>query len=67
MLLVDETGHRAASVGRLRWSDIDLVAGSLVWRAEADKTRFRHTTPLSSEAVAELKKAQRASGAIGDM
>jgi integrase len=66
LLVVDETGHRGSSVAQLRWSDVDLVSRSVVWRAESDKTRFRHTTPLSSEVVAELKKAQRASGAIGD-
>ncbi len=35
-IVVHETGHRAASVRQLLWSDIDLDAKTVKWRSESD-------------------------------
>ncbi len=65
-VLAHETGHRAASVRQLRWSDINLEGGLIRWRAENDKIGFQHTTPLSQTAIEALERLQKAQGAIGD-
>jgi len=65
-VVVHETGHRAASVRHLRWSDLDLEKETVRWRAENDKIGFLHTTPLSRPALNALRRLQKASGAIGE-
>ena len=65
-ILVHETGHRAASVRQLRWSDIDLEKKVVRWRAENDKIGFLHSTPLSNRAAEALERLQKAEGAIGE-
>jgi integrase len=52
------TGHRRMAVSRLRWSDFDLVSGTVRWTAQHDKTGFEHVVPLE-ETVLELLRAQR--------
>jgi integrase len=64
--LVHETGHRAASVRQLRWSDIDFEGASARWRAEGDKIGFLHSTPLSPQAIDAVARLQKAQGAIGE-
>lgn len=65
LILVHETGHRAASARQLRWSDIDLDKKLVRWRAENDKIAFLHITPLSERAAEALERLQKAEGAIG--
>jgi integrase len=65
-VVVHETGHRAASVRHLRWSDLDLEKETIRWRAENDKISFLHTTPLSRPALDALARLQKARGAIGE-
>jgi integrase len=48
------TGHRAASIRQLRWSDIDLERGRIHWRGEVDKIGYDHWNPLHPEAAAVL-------------
>jgi len=67
LVLAHETGHRAASIRQLRWSDVDLDRKTVRWRAEADKLGYEHTTPLTGEAVAALVAYQRHTQAIGDV
>jgi integrase len=67
VVLVHETGHRAGSIRRLRWSDVDLERRTVRWRGEFDKMRSEHVTPLSDAAVAVLSAIQRRQGAIGDV
>lgn len=48
------------------WSDIDFEKATVRWRAENDKIGFEHVTPLTPEAVAELRAARKNAPAIGD-
>jgi integrase len=66
LVLAHETGHRIGAISQLRWSDVDLAAGSVRWRGENDKIGFDHVTPLSDAALAALEAAQRKARAIGD-
>jgi integrase len=50
------TGHRAASIRQLRWSDIDLERGRIHWRGEVDKIGYDHWNPLRPEAVQMLER-----------
>jgi len=65
LVLAHETGHRIGSIRQLRWQDVDLVAGRIVWQAESDKLGFRHTTPLSTIAVEALRECQTIQSSIG--
>ena len=65
-VLVHETGHRAASVRQLRWSDVDLDARTVKWRSDADKINFEHQTPLSDDAVEVLVSERRRRTALND-
>lgn len=66
LLATDETGHRISSVRRLRWSDIDLEQGQIVWPAAHDKMKFSHTTPLSDALADEFRRERRSRSFIGD-
>lgn len=56
MVLAHETGHRVSAIRQLRWSDIDFDAGVVRWRAEHEKTKRSHETPLSNAALAILAR-----------
>ena len=47
LILANETGHLLGALRHLRWSDVDLDAGRIRWRAEHDKIGFEHATPIS--------------------
>ncbi len=66
LVLAHETGHRIGAIRQLRWSDIDLGAGVIRWRAEHEKTGFEHRTPVTAEALAFLEEARRRNPGIGD-
>lgn len=66
LTLAHETGHRAASIRHLRWSDIDLERRRVTWRGEHDKIGLTHTTPLTEAAAIALGATQRELAAIGD-
>ncbi len=57
LTLERETKRRNNTIRRLQWSDIDLEAGVIHWRAELDKTGRENTTPLSREALEALRLA----------
>ena len=65
LVLAHETGHRIGAVRRLRWSDVDLAARRVQWRAETDKIGFEHVTPLSAAAVAALEQWRREHPTVG--
>lgn len=66
VVLAHETGHRIGSIRRLRWADLDLEAEVVLWRAEFDKMRREHRTPLTGAAVDALKAARRAGAVISE-
>jgi integrase len=66
LVLAHETGHRIGSIRLLRWSDVNLDAGRVRWRAENDKLGNEHVTPLEPAAVDALRAAQAAERAIGE-
>ena len=66
LVLAHETGHRIGAIRQLRWSDVDLVAKRIRWRAENDKIGLEHAPPLSTEAVKALTTARNKRAAIGD-
>lgn len=66
LVLAHETGHRIGAIRQLRWSDIDLDAGTVHWRGELDKIGMEHTTLLTEEADAALRAERAARPAIGD-
>lgn len=65
-VLAWETGHRSNSIRQLRWSDVDLDAGRIHFRGEADKIGHDHWNPLHVEAAAILKRERARAQAIGD-
>jgi integrase len=66
VMLAWYTGHRSGAIRQLRWSDIDLEAGTIRWRAEMDKIGYEHRNPIHSELIAFLKRERSLTGAIGD-
>ena len=66
VLLTRYTGHRSSAIRPLRWSDIDLVGGTIGWRAEIDKIGYEHRNPLHPELVVFSQREQSRMGAIGD-
>lgn len=66
LTLAHETGHRIRAIRHLRWSDVDLSDGLLLWRGEADKTDNEHVTPLTKAATEALQMAQKTCATIGE-
>ena len=66
LVLAHETGHRIGAIRQLRWSDFDLEAGVVRWRARHEKMGYEHTTPLTAEALAALEEVQRISRGTAD-
>ncbi len=66
LVLAHETGHRIGAIRKLRWSDIDMRAGAIRWRAEHEKTGFEHRTPVTDEALRVLEAARKENRRIGD-
>ena len=64
LVLAHETGHRIGAIRHLRWSDIDLEARAIRWRAEHEKTGYEHRTPMTAEAVAVVEEARERSAGI---
>ena len=55
LILERETRRRNSAIRRLVWSDIDLDAGTIRWRAETDKAGRENVTPLSRRAIELLR------------
>ncbi len=66
LVLAHDTGHRVGAIRMLRWSDVDLKAARVRWRAENDEIGFEHTTALTSAAVTALEAARARQAQIGD-
>lgn len=65
LVMVWETGHRIGAVRQLRWEDVDVEAGVVIWRTRFDKMRKSHRTPLSPAAVTALKQWRAQVGVLG--
>ena len=66
LVLAHETGHRIGAIRHLRWSDVDLDAGIIRWRADHEKTGYEHRTPVTAEALAVLEAVARRGPGVGD-
>jgi integrase len=66
MVLCKETGRRLKSVRQLRWGDVDLEAGTIIWRGERQKNGQTRVTPITSTLKDTLKEERRARAVIGD-
>ena len=60
------TGHRGNAIRQLRWSDADFDGAEINWRSDTDKEEKAHQSPLTAEAVEELRLARKEAGRIGD-
>ena len=58
LVIAHETGHRIGAVRQLGWSDIDMEARVIRWRAENEKTGYEHRTPVTAEVLAVLEEAR---------
>ena len=61
-----ETGHRIGAIRQLQWSDIDFEGGTILWRAEHDKSGYEHITPVTAEALDALKEVRAMNPATGE-
>jgi integrase len=50
------TGQRREEIGGLRWSEIDLDRGLIVWPPARTKNKRQHELPLSAQACAILER-----------
>ena len=66
LVLAHETGHRIGAIRQLRWSDIDFEGGTILWRAEHDKSGYGHVTPATADALAALDEARRTNPGTGE-
>ena len=58
LVLAHETGHRIGAIRQLCWPDIDFDGGTILWRAEHDKSGYEHITPVTDEALDALKEVR---------
>lgn len=66
LILAHETGHRIGAVRQLLWSDIDLDARTIRWRAETEKTGYGHFAPITEAAASALREVQATRPGIRD-
>ncbi|MCY3546795.1 MAG: tyrosine-type recombinase/integrase [Gemmatimonadetes bacterium] len=66
LVLAHETGHRIGAICQLRWTDISFEGGTILWRAEHDKSGHEHVTPVTAEALEVLEEAWRRSPGPGE-
>ena len=55
LVLERETRRRNNAIRHLLWSDVDMEAGTVRWRAETDKRGRANVTPLTAEAIRVLR------------
>ena len=66
LVIAHETGHRIGAIRKLRWSDVNIEAGVIRWRAEHEKSGYEHRTPVTADVLAVLEEARRENPGIGD-
>lgn len=65
LIVAEGTGRRLSTWRSLRWDDVDLLAGSIRWRAEFDKKGYEQIVPMSKTVSKALREARKAQAAIG--
>ncbi|HEY9228799.1 MAG TPA: tyrosine-type recombinase/integrase [Gemmatimonadaceae bacterium] len=60
------TGHRAASVRQLLWSDVDVIAQTVLWRKEIDKIGYEHRNPLHADVIPLLEQGKAVAELTGE-
>ena len=65
LVLAHETGHRIGAIRQLRWDDVDIEGGEITWPQSTEKTGYAHTTAITPEAVAALRRARERNPGIG--
>jgi len=68
--LAFHTGHRIGAILALRWDDITLetptrLHGEIRWRADTDKKRREHSTPISQDVSAALRATLERTATLG--
>ena len=66
LVVAHETDHRIGAIRQLRWSDIDMEGGVVLWRAEHEKSGYEHRTPVTAEALAVFQEARTRNSETGD-
>ncbi|MDE2795979.1 MAG: site-specific integrase, partial [Gemmatimonadota bacterium] len=66
LVAAHETGHRIGAIRQLRWSDVDMGAGVIRWRAEHEKSGFEHRTPVTAETIGVPEEARKENRRTGD-
>jgi integrase len=67
LVLAEATGRRLGSIRQLRWEDIDWTAGTVRWRAGADKKRREAIVPLPVQLLDQLRAFQKELRAVGGL
>ena len=61
-LVATVTGHRGNAIRQLRWGDVDVEQAEITWRAETDKEETAHQSPMTAEALTQLRRARDEGG-----
>lgn len=68
LVLSEATGRRIGSIRQLAWTDFDLEAFTIRWRAEADKKRKQWLVPMPQTLIEEVKRFRlRLGGPFGGL
>jgi integrase len=68
LVLAEATGRRLGSIRQLEWSDVDLNAEAIHWRADTDKKGKAWRIPMTTSLRDELKAFRlRLGGAFGGL
>lgn len=63
--LLETTGRRRGAIMGLRWSDFDVAAKRVTWRADEDKGKKTRVVPYPDSFFATMRDFQRRLGAVG--
>ena len=55
LTLAEGTGRRAGALRELKWSDVDLSAGRVLWRSENDKMKLQMARPVTRRVARYLR------------
>jgi len=65
LVLAEATGRRLSAIRQLQWSDINLEAGLIRWRAATDKKGYERVYPVAESVREALAAWRRDNPAIG--